>query len=174
MHTNHDAPPNSDINPEAAQARPRTGPDQDPHDPVCAGGDFLYVRARLCGRHDNHRKICAKALKPLATDKVAAGRNNVAINEQLNRISSTDPKADVRQPRWKARNFDDQEPAVYAVERPDEGGQLASLPPGRFAPDVRTLEEGFAGVRLARQEQGHRPHSDHGGAQDPGPRCRSH
>ena len=102
MHTEHDAP-NSDVNPESL----KQGHEPDKinvrlilYVPVAIFFTFVLAYVVVTVIIDNLRE----GHKTPGENLPATARNEAAMNDQLSRISSTNPKADVRQPRLEGLN----------------------------------------------------------------------
>lgn len=102
MHTEHDAP-NRDVNPESL----KQGYEPDKinvrlilYVPVAIFFTFVLAYVVVTVIIDNLRE----GHKTPGENLPATARNEAAMNDQLSRISSTNPKADVRQPRLEGLN----------------------------------------------------------------------
>jgi len=98
MHTEHDAPPNSDVNPEAL----KQGYEPDNinvrtilYVPVAIVITFVLAYGVVTLIIDSLRE----GHKAPGDNFPAVARNDAPLNKRLDRISSTDPKAEVKQPR---------------------------------------------------------------------------
>ena len=122
MATNHDESPNSDVNPVSLKQGHE--PDRIDVKPILYVGGVLIVTFIVTYTTVT---LIVNSLRATSTEtpnnRIAANRSEAPLKDRLNRISSSDNKADYKQPRLEGleRLKGEDPPWVRSTERTPEG-----------------------------------------------------
>ena len=122
MHTNHDEAPNSDVNPVSLKQGHE--PDRIDVKPILYVGAVLLVTFIVTYTTVT---MIVNSLRATSTETpnnpIAAKRSESPLKDRVNRISSSDPRAEVKQPRLEgAERLKGEDPAwVRSTERTEDG-----------------------------------------------------